>query len=185
MCAQSKEYQQTYISFKEVTLALEHQQNIAISRVIPKQYRPKQLKSFDTSLMKELDQEYGTLFFKQLGKVITNNTIKAKLFESRLNSIVAETEQYLSSLALQPEEIDTIYKKFLLENHIKNHVPNPCLQSKLQCANKTKTTHPPPLPLRKRTRPKRKATALHPESEKHRKPNNFLFQGHQNLMTQS
>ena len=151
----------------------------------PKTISAETLKSFDVALTKELNQEYETLFFKQLEKVIVSNTIKSKLFESRLNSIVAEAEKHLSTLALPPEEIDAIHKKFLLENHIKDHVPNPCLQSKLQPTKETRTARPPSPPQRKRTRPKRKATTPHPEPEKHRKPNNFLSQGHQNLLTQS
>ena len=187
LCAQSEEYQETHTKLKEVKLALEHQQNIDISRIIPKQYQPKQLKSFDTSLTKDFIQEYETLFFKQLRKVITNNTIKTKLFESRLNSIVAETEQHLSTLELPPKEMYAIHKKFLSDNQIINHTPIPCPQSKIQLAEEAICTQPTQShPKRKRIRPnlKRKTTAPHLASVKHRKPYH-LSQGHQNQLTQS
>ena len=103
--AQTKEYQGHTTRLEELNLALEHQQTIQSNKIIPKQYQPKQLKTFDSALSEEFNQKYSTIFFQQLDKVITSNTIKAKLTECTLTSIVTQTEQYLSRLALPTQEI--------------------------------------------------------------------------------
>ena len=68
---------------------IEHQES---NKIIPKQYQPKQLKTFDSALLEEFNQKYNTLFFQQLEKVITTNTIKLKLTECMLASIITQRD---------------------------------------------------------------------------------------------
>ena len=69
---------------------IEHQQSIQGNKIIPKQYQPKQLKTFDSALLEEFNQKYNTLFFVE--KVITTNTIKLKLTECMLASIITQRD---------------------------------------------------------------------------------------------
>ena len=172
--AQSREYQNNATRLRELTVTLEHQQGIQASKVIPKQYQPKPLKTFDSSLMEEFSLQYKELFFKQLEKVVTNNTIKVKLLESMLASIITQTENYLSTLPLSTEETTILYNEFLSENKIEHHTPLPALQTKLQQKG-VAITHPPATHS-KRTRPKRKSTTPIPPSKKYSKPDPFLSQ---------
>ena len=63
--SQSKEYQTCLEALRNVTATLEHQQN---SRIIPKQYQPKLLKTSKPTLMEEFQQKCNDLFFQQLEK---------------------------------------------------------------------------------------------------------------------
>jgi hypothetical protein len=118
--------------------------------------------------MAEFRQKYNELFFQQLQKVITNNTIELKLLESRLATILTQTECHLSTLPLAPNQIEIMYKEFLLENGIVDHTPLPELQSKLE------QTEPHSIITRqKRRRPKRKGPAPAPQPEKRSKQDPF------------
>ena len=110
---QTEEYQGHATRLMDLKLALEHQQTIQSNKAIPKQYRPKQLKTFDSTLSQEFNQKYSTLFFQQLDRVITSNTIKLKLTECTMTSIVPQTELYLSRLTLSTEDICSLHDKFL------------------------------------------------------------------------
>ena len=60
----SKEYQD-YTRLEELKLALD-QMTIQSNKIIPKQYQPKQLKTFDSVLSQEFNLKYSTLFFQKL-----------------------------------------------------------------------------------------------------------------------
>ena len=173
--AQTKEYQGHSTRLVDLKLALEHQQTIQSNNIIPKQYQPKQLKTFDSSLSQEFNRKYNTLFFQQLGQVITSNTIKIKLIECTLMSIVTQTEQYLSRLTLPAQEMCLLYDKSLSDCQISHHTPIPELQSKLQ-QKRNLNTHIPST-LTKRRRPKRKNTAPATPPSKRSKQDPFLSPG--------
>ena len=173
--AQTKEYQDHTTRLKELKLALEHQMIIQSNKIIPKQYQPKQLKTFDSALSQEFNQKFSTLFFQQLDKVITSNTIKVKLTECTLTSIVTQTEKYLSTLALPTQEICLIYDKFVSDCQINHHTPLPELQTKLQ-QNRDPDTCTPGTHT-KRRRPKRKNPTPTPPSSKYSKQDPFLSPG--------
>ena len=118
---QSDEYQACLEKLRNVTATLEHQHSIQTSRSIPKQYQPKLLKTFKPTLTEEFRQNYNQLFLRQLERAITSNTIELRLLESRLASILTQTEQHLSTLSLPHEGIKILYNKFLLENDIQNY----------------------------------------------------------------
>ena len=173
--AQSREYQVYTSRLGELNTALEHQRLIQNNKIIPKQYLPKQLKTF-TSTLTEFEQKYQTLFFQHLEKVIVSNNIKIVLIEGTLTNIITQTERYLNTLTIPPQEITKLYNKFVSENEIKHHIPIPELQAKLQ-----QSKHPdadPSITKTKRRRPKRKNTAPTPSP---RKVILFYPQAHRNL----
>jgi hypothetical protein len=170
--AQSKEYQACHEALKNVAATLDHQQNIQTSRMIPKQYQPKLLKTPKPTLMEEFRKNYNDLFFQQLEKAITSNVIERSLLESRLASILAQAEQHLSTLPLPPKDIQMLHNKFLLDNGIENHTPLPELQSKITQEQSLAT---PPTPHHKRRRPKRKCPIQAPQASKQSKQDPFLY----------
>lgn len=169
--AQSKEYQACLEALKNVTATLDHQQNIQISRTIPKQYQPKLLKASKPTLMEEFRKNYNDLFFQQLEKAIASNIIEQSLLKSRLASILTQAEQYLSTLPLPPEDIKMLHNKLLLDNGIENHTPLPELQSKITQEQSLST---PPTVHHKRRRPKRKCQTQAPQANKQSKQDPFL-----------
>ena len=164
---QSKEYLHCLKTLQHVTATLEHQQNILTSRMIPKQYQPKLLKTSKPTLTEEFGKNYNDLFFQQLEKAITSNTIELRLLESRLTSILMQTEQYLVTSSLPLEDIKMLHNKFLKDNDIKNHTPLPELQSKMQDQHPSTAHH-------KRRRPKRKCPTQAPQPKKQNKQDPFL-----------
>ena len=168
---QSTEYQTCLEALRNVRATLEHQQNIEISRIIPKKYQPKLLKTSEPTLMEEFRQNYNDLFFQQLERAITSNTIELSLLESRSASILTQTEDYLSTLSLPPEDIKILYNKFLRENGIENHTPLPVLQSKVAQDQPLST---PSITHHKSRRPKRKCPAQAPQPNKQSKQDPFL-----------
>lgn len=179
---QTEEYQGHATRLLDLKLALEHQQTIQSNKTIPKQYQPKQLKTFDSTLSQEFNQKYSTLFFQQLDRVITSNTIKLKLTECTM-SIVTQTELYLSRLTLSTQDICSLYDKFLSDCQISHHTPIPQLQAKVQ-QKKDLSTCTSSISI-KRRRPKRKITAPSSPPIKRTKPDHFLSPGPPQLQTPS
>ena len=174
---QTEEYQGHATRLMDLKLALEHQQTIQSNKAIPKQYQPKQLKTFDSKLSQEFNQKYSTLFFQQLDRVITSNTIKLKLTECTMTSIVTQTELYLSRLTLSTQDICSLYDKFLSDCQITHHTPIPQLQVKVH-QKKVPSTCTSSISS-KRRRPKRKTTTPGPSSPptKRTKLDHFLSPG--------
>ena len=173
--AQSREYQGHTLRLRELNIALEHQRLIQNNKFIPKQYLPKQLKTFTSTLAEEFEQKYQTLFFQHLDKVIVSNTIKITLIEATLTNIITQTECYLNTLMISPQEITKLYDQFVSDNEIKHHVPIPELQAKLQ-----QNKHPDinlSITKTKRRRPKRKNPAPTPPPRKISKNDPFLSLG--------
>ena len=170
--AQSNEYQCHLSQLKDITTTVEHQLTIQSHKSIPKQYKPLYLKTSDPSLTEEFISNYNLLFFRHLGKVITNNQIKLELHKSTLTSIIIQTEVYLSKLPSTPEQITDLYNKFRQDNGIADRIPIPELQGKL------KLTHgdtPQSITSKRRKRgQKRKCTTQPPPPTKQARQNHFL-----------
>ena len=93
----SAEYQQHLTTRNRIKKALEHQNKIRIFQTIPKRHLPPTTLEIippDTNLSKELQEEYQQLFFRQLNRVITHNTISLELENARLREI---TEHQLTT----------------------------------------------------------------------------------------
>ena len=180
---QTKQYQDYAAKSSELKITLEHQQSIQSRKCIPKQYLPKQLKTLDSALTEEFNQQYTTLFFRQLEKVITNNSIKLKLMACTMTSIIVQTERYLSTLALPTQEVAMLHKKLLSEIQVKHHVAIPELQAKLQ--QNGHSSADPPITLAKRRRPKRKNTTPTSPPRKFAKQDSFLSLGPSKTQIQS
>lgn len=180
---QTKEYQGHAIRLMDLKSALEHQQTIQSNKVIPKQYQPKQLKTFDSALSQEFNQNYSALFFQQLDRVITSNTIKLKLTECAMTSIITQTELYLSRLTEPTQDICSLYDKFLSDCQISHHTPIPQLQAKVQQKRDLGTCTPST--STKRRRPKRKSTVPPPPPTKCTKQDHFLSPGQSHPQTPS
>ena len=178
--AQSREYQRHASHTAELRATLEQQLNMEMYKTIPREYQPKQLKASKTSLTEEFTKEYNQLFFKHLEKVITSNQIELQLHTSALTRIIVQTEVHLSKSQLPSTEISSLYKKFLLDNHIEDRIAIPELQIKLQDESSAPITSIKP---KKKRRQKRKCPSPAPEPSKHTKQDHFLFVGSQEIRT--
>jgi hypothetical protein len=149
-------------------------------KTIPREYQPKQLKASKTSLAEEFMKEYNQLFFKHLEKVVTNNQIELQLHTSALTSIIVQTDVHLSKSQLPATEITSLYRKFLLDDHIEDRIAIPELQIKLQEESKDPATSAKP---KKKRRQKRKCPTPAPGPSKHTKQDHFLCLGPQETRT--
>ena len=100
---------QSHCSKKErIQTVLNFQHNIRNYKTIPKQYMPSNFPEIPTgnqSLSTDFHQEYSTLFFKYLDKVITHNVISQEL----------EDPNY--------ETFPTLIKFLPLRKFLQNHLP--------------------------------------------------------------
>ena len=177
LSSQSAEYQHHLSLTNELTTTLNHQWSIQTYKSIPRRYQPTPLKASDPSLIEQFNKEYDELFFKYLKKVITNNEIKLELHKCTLTNIIVQTETHISKLPLPAEELQTLYNKFLTENHIENRIPIPELQKCFESDN-PKINYP-----KRKRRQKRKCPAPTPGAVKHNKPSHFLSPGPQEMWT--
>lgn len=104
---QSKDYQNHVKTKIRLQHAIAYQDQIKLSRIIPRQYRPKILNPVSTAVSEkeEFEMEYSALFFKHLDKVMTQNQVSLELEKGALLSIIAQTVQHLSQLNKPQSEI--------------------------------------------------------------------------------
>ena len=177
--AQSIEYQHYLSHLTEIKTTLEHQLTIQSYKTIPKQYQPQNhLKTSNPVLTEEFMSEYNHLFFRHLEKVITNNQIKVELHKATLTNIIIQTEVQLCKSSLTPEKITTLYTKFCQDNGIKERVPLPELQAKLQPKEREASK-----PKRRKRGQKRKCITPSPRPAKQTRQDHFLFPGLQQTQT--
>ena len=159
------------------------QQKAKKSHTIPKQHRPHPLYTATPDAFKEketFNQQYETLFFEHLDRVILQNTIAIEIKKAKIQNILQTTEQALAESQDDPEIIQRQYKTFLLTNNITNHEMNPELQKKLQLITTETTEHRDKTALKSTnsTSNKRKHSKPHPPAQKQSKTHHFLSTGH-------
>ncbi len=166
---QTQQYQQHLTTRNKTIKTIRYQNNIKTYRTIPKQYLPLQTPELiiqDTTLSRQFDQQYESLFFDNLDKVITQNTITLELENARLRDIIQQTEKHLTTVTAPTDVITQLHRNFLTRNNITNHddattsaITNPSTIQQTQ--------------LSKHTRRKR-SIHHHPKGNKQHKPNRFL-----------
>lgn len=122
-------------------------------------------------LTDDFNRKYERLFFDHLDKVIKADTITLELTKSRKDSILAQTETYLSTLPVSPQTLSDLYQHFLTMNKITDHTPLPVLQAKLPSITTNPKTQPTTTSSNT-TLGKRQREEEHPNSSKY-----FLLQG--------
>ena len=158
---QSKLYQSHCSKKERIQNVLNFQHNIRNYKTIPKQYMPSNFPEIPTgnpSLSIDFHQEYSTLFFEYLDKVITHNVISQELEESQLRNIISHTEKVLATAEVPPETTSQLYRKFVSENNIPLHRIEPALQLLLNenpFPSFTQTPDPPPKETPKNRKRKR------------------------------
>ena len=123
---QSKDYKSHLDNRNRLENAIRYHNQIKISLVIPRQFKPKVLNpvSRAISLQEEFEKDYSTLFFNHLDKVITQNQVSKELEEGALKAIIAHTIQHLSQLDKPLSEIQQLYHTFIHNNKIpKDNIP--------------------------------------------------------------
>ena len=117
---QSKEYKSHLENRNRLENAIKYHHQIRISRMIPRQFKPKVLNpvSRTVSLQEEFEKEYSTLFFNHLDKVITQNQVSKELEDGALQAIITQTIQHLSQLDKPLSEIQQLYHTFIQNNNI-------------------------------------------------------------------
>ena len=159
------------------------QQKAKKSHTIPKQHRPHPLYTATPDAFKEkekFNQQYETLFFEHLDRVILQNTIAIEIKQAKIQNILQTTEQALAESQDDPEIIQRQYKTFLLTNNITNHEMTPELQKKLQLITTETTEHRDKTALKSTnsTSNKRKHSKPHSPAQKQSKTHHFLTTGH-------
>ena len=133
---QSKEYRSHLESRNRLENAIRYQHQIKVSRMIPRQFKPKVLNpvSRAISLQEEFEKEYSILFFNHLEKVITQNQVSKEL-ESVLQAIITHTIQHLSQLDKPIAEIQQLYYTFIHNNNIADENIPVDLKTKIQISS--------------------------------------------------
>ena len=134
---QSKEYRSHLENRNRLENAIRYQHQIKISRMIPRQFKPKVLNpvSRAISLQKEFEKEYSILFFNHLEKVITQNQVSKELEEGVLQAIITHTIQHLSQLDKPIAEIQQLYYTFIHNNNIPDENIPVDLKTKIQISS--------------------------------------------------
>ena len=128
---QIAEYQRHAIKkIKETKRTLQYQRLIQSQKTIPRDYEPKPLQTSNRLLMENFKHNYNRLFFQHLERVIESNTISQELHTASSKSI-SHTEQYLAAPQLTLEEVTETYQRFTSQIEIRDHMPIPALQMKL------------------------------------------------------
>ena len=138
---QSKEYKSHLENRNKLESAIKYHHQIKVSRMIPRQFKPKILNpvSRAVSLQEEFEKEYNTLFFNHLDKVITQNQVSKELEEGVLQAIINQTIQQLSQLDKPLSEIQQLYHAFIQNNNIPEENIPVELKTKIQIS--TVVTH--------------------------------------------
>ena len=92
----SPEYQQHLTTRNRIAKILHHQNNIKMSKTIPKQYRPPSSLTViptNTELQEDFNKQLQDLFFQHLDKVILHNTIALELENARLQELTHHTKR--------------------------------------------------------------------------------------------
>lgn len=92
----SPEYQQHLTTRNRIAKILHHQNNIKMSKTIPKQYRPPSSLTViptNTELQEDFNKQLQDLFFQHLDKVILHNTIALELENARLQELTHRTKR--------------------------------------------------------------------------------------------
>ena len=117
----------------EIEKELKQQQSIKQHRTIPKCHRPKPLyiatstPTTTSELSSKFVAEYETMFFQQLERAITHNTITLEINRIRQETIVLEIEKLLIISKENPAIIKHYYNDFMNTNNIPvNHQPCIC-----------------------------------------------------------
>ncbi len=190
---QTQQYQQHLTTRNKTIKTLRHQNNIKAYRTIPKLYLPPKTPELiiqDTTLSRQFDQQYESLFFDNLDKVITQNTITLELENARLRHIIQQTEKHLTTVTAPTNVITQLHCNFLTRNNITDHDILPELQRTLHndCAtaelvstptdDATTSTITNPSTIQQtqlsKHRQRRKSSHHHPKGNKQHKPNRFL-----------
>ena len=131
---QSKEYKSHLENRKRLENAIKYHHQIRVSRMIPRQFKPKVLNpvSRAVSLQEDFEKEYSTLFFNHLDKVITQNQVSKELEEGVLQAIVTHTIQHLSQLDKPLSEIQQLYHTFVHSINISEETVPVELKTKIQ-----------------------------------------------------
>lgn len=171
-----KEIQNHQKSITELERTLEQQRLIHAEKTIPKAYIPRLLQTTNNQLTETFLNEYHTLFFQHLNKVIENNTISLELHSAALKSIITHIEQELATSGLESRAVAVIYHKFTTENNLQNRTPIPTLQMIIKpTMSQTSASVTDNTKIKKRKRhQKRKSQEPHPIATKHRKPDHVV-----------
>lgn len=165
---------------------LKYQRDIQIGKQIPRQYRPRVfLKTLSTNstACSDFKQEFEELFFKQLDKAVTLNTVSLVIEKEAQASVVSLVESHLVSLkeTLSPTIIAHYYHSFLTQAQLTNHKPSPALKSILSAKTTASDNPPPPPPPLQSKHSKRKQRTEQnsegPMTKKPKQDNHFLYQG--------
>ena len=92
------------------------------TRTYPRNTNQNTLETNNTCLTTKFNDQYEKLFYKHLKDVINSNKTTLERHKETLKRIIYETEQCLSALSDSPEYITRLYKTFLTDNEIKNHI---------------------------------------------------------------
>lgn len=192
---QSQLYQKYTTLNAEIEKQLKYQQAYKKFHTIPKHHCPQLLYTAPSSpthgsqLNSNFEDQYKTLFFQHLDRVITHNTIILEINKTRQENIILETKKVLTTNISNPITIKEIYETFLTQNNITNqgitpHVSHPAttdhttdstdnIEQTLQ-ANKDNSTTIKKWDIRKRKHQKQ-----HPQPHKQSKTDRFLCQSSQ------
>ena len=109
-------------------------------KTIPRRFKPPNVLTTakpNTALTDDFNRKYKQLFIDHLDEVVKADTITLELTKTKKDSILAQTETYLSTLPVSQQTLSDPYQQFLATNKITDHTPLPALQSKLPSTHKT------------------------------------------------
>ena len=134
---QSREFQKHVETRNELERTLQYHRNIKTHRTIPRKFRPSDTPKtvrHSITLTDDFTQKYENLFFEHLDKVITNNQITLELTKAAMESILTQTETYLSSIEASPLTVTDLYHQFLYSFQSRDRQPLPGCNSWLVIA---------------------------------------------------
>ncbi len=176
--AKSAQYQKLRSTISTLEESIQQQNQLKLG-TIPEELVPKPNLTCENDIFhKQFLSEYTHIFTKYLEAVITSNNQSLAQAKMALESLVNDTERDLLKFEIRDIEIQRLYKKFLKENNIHEHVPTPELQVRLD-----KEHRPPGLSLctKRASRRKRcREASRHPTTQqpiKFLKHHKLLFYG--------